>query len=274
MGITYMKRGSSFLSGLLYSSPAGQRAPQIHWKQPETPPGNETGTDEDTERLIKWRSDNEELFTGRRNAAQKGFDKEFIVTKSTVPILSYLECSSRTNALRAKWRQDGPKKWENLKQKYKELKAPRTGVSTEGGETTAATWKWFQVMDEVMGQRPSITPPNLITSAMACEPVAAAVSPPEEGRRKRRREDDLLEFMREMEEREEDRERKAEDREERRERERRAEEREERREREREWREWMESRAREERREREAREAASAAREERLLSILEHLIPK
>ncbi|KAM3599453.1 uncharacterized protein V6R79_005828 [Siganus canaliculatus] len=215
-------------------------------------------TDEDTERLIKWRSDNEELFMGRRNAAQKGFEM-------------FIKDQCLEGKVEAGW---AKKKWENLKQKYKELKAPRTGVSTEGGETTAATWKWFQAMDEVMGQRPSITPPNLITSAMACEPVAAAVSPPEEGRRKRRREDDLLEFMREMEEREEDRERKAEDREERRERERRAEEREERREREREWREWMESRAREERREREAREAASAAREERLLSILEHLIPK
>ncbi|GAA6225132.1 uncharacterized protein LOC122971204 [Lates japonicus] len=59
------------------------------------------------------------------------------------------------------------KKWENLEQKYKELKAPRTGVSTEGGEATAANWKWFDAMDEVMGQRPLITPPNLITSSMA-----------------------------------------------------------------------------------------------------------
>ncbi|GLD52941.1 uncharacterized protein AKAME5_000576700 [Lates japonicus] len=48
-----------------------------------------------------------------------------------------------------------------------ELKAPRTGVSTEGGEATAANWKWFDAMDEVMGQRPLITPPNLITSSMA-----------------------------------------------------------------------------------------------------------
>lgn len=32
------------------------------------------GTDEDTERLIKWPSQNEDQFTGRRNAAQKGFE--------------------------------------------------------------------------------------------------------------------------------------------------------------------------------------------------------
>ncbi len=45
-----------------------------------------------------------------------------------------------------------------------EQKAARTGVSTEGGETTAASWKWFDAMDEVMRQRPTITPPVLITS--------------------------------------------------------------------------------------------------------------
>ncbi|CAL8241896.1 unnamed protein product, partial [Gadus morhua 'NCC'] len=54
------------------------------------------------------------------------------------------------------------RKWENLKQKYKELKAPRTGVSTEGGETTAASWKWYGPMDEALGGRPSISPPVLV----------------------------------------------------------------------------------------------------------------
>ncbi|ROL50190.1 hypothetical protein DPX16_14844 [Anabarilius grahami] len=57
------------------------------------------------------------------------------------------------------------KKWENLKQKYKDLKCPRTGVSTEDGEHTAASWKWYSLMDEAIGGRPSVTPPVLIASS-------------------------------------------------------------------------------------------------------------
>ncbi|CAL8329918.1 unnamed protein product [Gadus morhua 'NCC'] len=83
-------------------------------------------TDVDTAALISWRSTNEGMFTGRRNAAQKGFE-EFIKVQG-------LEGKMEANKIK--------RKWENLKQKYKELKAPRTGVSTEGGETTAASWKW------------------------------------------------------------------------------------------------------------------------------------
>ncbi|CAL8354232.1 unnamed protein product [Arctogadus glacialis] len=56
------------------------------------------------------------------------------------------------------------KKWENLKQKYKDLKNPPTGVSTEGGQTTAASWKWFELMHETIGDRPSVTPPVLIAT--------------------------------------------------------------------------------------------------------------
>ncbi|KAJ8367793.1 hypothetical protein SKAU_G00078210 [Synaphobranchus kaupii] len=47
------------------------------------------------------------------------------------------------------------KKWENLKQKYKN---PPTGRSTEGGEMTAATWKWYEAMDKALGSSHSITP--------------------------------------------------------------------------------------------------------------------
>ncbi|GLD52403.1 TBC1 domain family member 10B-like protein [Lates japonicus] len=86
----------------------------------------------------------------------------------------------------------------------KELKAPRTGVSTEGGEATAANWKWFDAMGEVIGQRPSITPPNLIISSMAST-SAAVVSPQEqEGREpaKRKQESEFLTFLRELQEKE------------------------------------------------------------------------
>lgn len=168
---------------------------------------------------------------------------------------------------------------------FKELKAPRTGVSTEGGEATAANWKWFVVMDEVMGQRPSITPPNLISSAMATTP-AAVVSPPEQGvSSKRKREPEWVSLLREfqeredekehrLEEREDKKEREALEREEKRERERREEERRHSERRDREFREWMDSRAREERREREVRERENQAREERVMMMFQAFMEK
>ncbi|CAL8234753.1 unnamed protein product [Boreogadus saida] len=115
-------------------------------------------TDEDTEALIRWRGANDVFFTGRRNASVSGFQT----------YIKDMEAEGKVEALWAK------KKWENLKQKYKELKAPRTGVSTEGGEATAANWKWFVLMDEVMGHRPAITPPNPISSAMGTNSAAVA----------------------------------------------------------------------------------------------------
>ncbi|KAK0134338.1 Reticulocyte-binding protein 2 a [Merluccius polli] len=57
-----------------------------------------------------------------------------------------------------------------------ELKCPRTGVSTEGGETIAASWKWYTLMDEAIGDRPSVTPPVLIASSS--RDVAVVTPPP------------------------------------------------------------------------------------------------
>ncbi|CAJ1069787.1 uncharacterized protein LOC122971204 [Xyrichtys novacula] len=168
-------------------------------------------TDEDTERLIWWRGRNEALFTGRRNAALKGFEafiKEHGLEGQVDPSFP-------------------PKKWENLKQKYKVLKAPPTGVSTEGGEATAASWKWFNIMDEVMRDRPAISPPNLITSSITPAAVASPPNPPSESPpvRVRRTSDSrsrewFEEWVKEFEEREdekiwqaEERERRAEERE-------------------------------------------------------------
>ncbi|KAL7384796.1 hypothetical protein ABVT39_008943 [Epinephelus coioides] len=234
--------------------------------------GRLSGTDEDTERLIRWRGENEALFTGRRNAAVEGFET-FIKDQAL---------EGKVEAAFVK------KKWENLKQKYKELKAPRTGVSTEGGEATAANWKWFGAMDEVLGDRPSITPPVLITSSVA--PPAAVASPPSPpsppslasasgvSRGKR---DIWVTFLRELDEREERaeeraerRERELQEREERVERERREEDRRGMERREREWREWMDARMREERREREERERESRMREEKLMALLEKFMEK
>ncbi|XP_056435492.1 PH domain-containing protein DDB_G0287875-like isoform X2 [Gadus chalcogrammus] len=73
------------------------------------------------------------------------------------------------------------RKWENLKQKYKDLKNTPTSVSTEGGETTAASWKWFDLMHEAIGDRPSVTPPVLIATCAQGAVVftAPSISTPE-----------------------------------------------------------------------------------------------
>ncbi|XDV25570.1 hypothetical protein PO909_029470, partial [Leuciscus waleckii] len=197
----------------------------------------------------------EALFTGKRNAAIKGFES-FVVEQ---------DLQGRVTAAFVK------KKRENLKQKYKDLKCPQTGVSTEDGGATAASWKWYAAMDEAIGGRPSITPPALVASCGPDVAVASSSSVRPEPARPRKR----------MEEREEERERKAAEREERlwremekkedrRERERRErDERQEREVREREERWHREASEREERRDKETKE-----RDEKFLSVLEILAKK
>ncbi|XP_078018913.1 uncharacterized protein LOC144458933 isoform X2 [Epinephelus lanceolatus] len=46
----------------------------------------------------------------------------------------------------------------------KDLKNPKTGSGTDGGEST---WKYFQEMHEVLGGRPSIDPPLVVASFTA-----------------------------------------------------------------------------------------------------------
>ncbi|CAM4572532.1 unnamed protein product [Leuciscus chuanchicus] len=60
--------------------------------------------------------------------------------------------------------QQASKKWENLKQRYKELRTPKTGSGTERGEVTAATWQYYEDMHEVLGARPSLDPPVVVAS--------------------------------------------------------------------------------------------------------------
>ena len=97
------------------------------------------------------------------------------------------------------------------------MKAPRTGVSTEGGEATAANLKWFVLMDEVMGHRPAITLPNPISSAMVTNSAAVASPQEKEGEStpcsKPKREPEWLSYVRKMEEKEEEKERRADERE-------------------------------------------------------------
>ncbi|CAI5641398.1 unnamed protein product [Oreochromis niloticus] len=55
------------------------------------------------------------------------------------------------------------KKWDNLKKRYKDCKYPGSGEGVSG-KPNAVTWPWFGLMDEVIGQRPSIRPAVLISS--------------------------------------------------------------------------------------------------------------
>ena len=57
-------------------------------------------------------------------------------------------------------------------------------MSTEGGGVTAASWKWYALMDEALGTRPSVTPPVLFASSS--REVTPPVSTP-----KRRRVDNV-----------------------------------------------------------------------------------
>ncbi|XP_019211474.1 uncharacterized protein LOC102079724 [Oreochromis niloticus] len=72
-------------------------------------------------------------------------------------ILEKMGLQGKVTPLQAK------KKLDNLKKKYKDFKYPGSGEGVSG-KPTAATWPWFALMDEVLGQRPSTKPPVLIAS--------------------------------------------------------------------------------------------------------------
>ncbi|XP_051561969.1 eukaryotic translation initiation factor 3 subunit A [Myxocyprinus asiaticus] len=238
-------------------------------------------TDANTTDLIVWRVSNNSLFTGKRNAAIKAFEL-------------YVKEKQLQGKVTPAWVR---KKWENLKQKYKDLKS----LSIVGGDTAIATWKWYAIMDGALSSEipfsPLITPVHGSSSAQDAPPI------------KQRKEEDWMKALREMERRQEERERRSAEREDERdrraaareeerdrraaeretERDRRATEREDEREREaleremrreremfaREERWEKEMLAREERQEREhrereeRREREAAAREERLFKLLE-----
>ncbi|KAK7921817.1 hypothetical protein WMY93_008719 [Mugilogobius chulae] len=201
-------------------------------------------TTEETRALIDWRTANEGLFTGRRNSSKNGW--EDFVTSSGLSI----------SARQAK------KKWQNLVQKYKELRDPPTGKGVEAGGVTAANWQWYAVLDAALQGQHSISPPLVVASSAAT--AGGVVTPPAsvaetaeaseasadqgpEGSRARKRlseRESLLEFLKERAEREEERERLLLERE-------------------------REAQAREEERERAATERA-----ERYLALFERLVNK
>ncbi|RVE63358.1 hypothetical protein OJAV_G00135360 [Oryzias javanicus] len=99
---------------------------------------------EKTTAFIRLRGENDHLFTGAKYSAALAWRT----------ILGKMGLQGKVSPIQAK------KKWDNLKKKYKDCKYP---VSGEGvcGKPSAATWPWFDLMDEVLGQRPSTSPPVL-----------------------------------------------------------------------------------------------------------------
>ncbi|CAM4571320.1 unnamed protein product [Leuciscus chuanchicus] len=102
------------------------------------------------------------------------------------------------------------KKWNNLKEKYKELRDPPTGKGVEAGGVTAATWQWYNEMDAVLQGQHSINPPLVVAanvSATASDVVASSSSAPLPGSEaqkrplKRRSSSELIELFREQAER-------------------------------------------------------------------------
>ncbi|XP_062853726.1 histone-lysine N-methyltransferase, H3 lysine-79 specific [Trichomycterus rosablanca] len=239
-------------------------------------------TDANTADLILWRVSNTGLFTGRKNTALRAFEL-FVKEK---------RLEGRVTPAWVK------KKWENLRQKYKDIKS----LSMMGGDPLVAPWKWYAGMDQALSGELSVAHSllsNMSNSFSVPMPTSNQDGPPA----KKRREQYWLAALQELERRQEERERRAAEREEERERraadreeerERRASEREEERERqaiEREKRReqelltrqerWeMELVAREEKREREYREREerrdqeAAGREDRLFKLLETFMSK
>ncbi|KAJ8343253.1 hypothetical protein SKAU_G00305820 [Synaphobranchus kaupii] len=216
--------------------------------------------DQMTEELIAWRGANKGLFTGKRHAAVRGFEV----------FIREMEYEGKLTVAFVK------KKWENLKQKYKELKNPPPGKTQEEAEVCAAGWKWFDAMDQALGSNPNIgiTPrPRPATFSSLSEKRAATSSSCTLERpssslasKKAKKDPEWLQAIKELERREEAREA-----------------------RETEWKKAMmereesryqEMREREERliaenREREDRQAReAAAREERFLSLMDFLVKK
>ncbi|XP_067303589.1 34 kDa spicule matrix protein-like [Pseudorasbora parva] len=90
-------------------------------------------SDEEIRQFICLKRMHDRLFTGNRNSARDGWT--FIIEE-----MGLQDTLSPQQAGR---------KWENFKKTYKDLKAPQSGVSTEGGGDTAATWKWFSEIHEL-----------------------------------------------------------------------------------------------------------------------------
>ncbi|CAL8349421.1 unnamed protein product [Boreogadus saida] len=143
-------------------------------------------TDEDTRHLIAWRAAN---------------------TSRAQYVLKTRGWGGKISTQQVK------RKWENLTAKYKDLRKPQSGVGTEDGKATAASWNWYSEMDGILGQKPSISPPVVISSSgqvtavatpssVPCTSADDTITPPPNKRRSSGAGTGLMELMELMERRE------------------------------------------------------------------------
>ncbi|XP_066520159.1 uncharacterized protein si:ch73-193c12.2 [Hoplias malabaricus] len=155
--------------------------------QPSPPEGDNApsysagrGTDANTADLIVWSISNRSLFTGKRNTALRAF--ELFVNEQGLE-----------GKVTPAWVK---KKWENLRQKYKDLK----GLSLMGGDPSAHFWKWYTVMDQAFGSEiPNV---SSILCTPSASPVLVSSSPPI----KRRKEQYFIAALQELERKQEEKE--------------------------------------------------------------------
>ncbi|XP_053724754.1 uncharacterized protein LOC128760974 isoform X2 [Synchiropus splendidus] len=121
-------------------------------------------TKEQTEVFIRLRAKHSALFTGGRDTAANGYRT----------ILEEMGLVGKISNLQAK------KKWDNLKMKYKECKCPPKGWGSEDVLPTPATWPWFDLMDQALGQGSSLMPVCLIASIPEDTPGLRSVQPAEQ----------------------------------------------------------------------------------------------
>ncbi|XP_046408715.1 uncharacterized protein LOC124173230 [Ischnura elegans] len=103
-------------------------------------------TEERTLLFIAARQSNAALFTGRKGSAATAYGK---VAKDIGYPGGHLSLK---------------KKWENLVDRYKKCKYPRSGVSTEGGDKGPLTWRYYDAMDNILSAQHNITPPVIVDS--------------------------------------------------------------------------------------------------------------
>ncbi|XP_017330708.1 uncharacterized protein LOC108269375 isoform X2 [Ictalurus punctatus] len=89
-------------------------------------------TDEDTERLIKWRTVHNYLFSGKRSSARNGWEAFIRENQAKLDV---------------KWTsRQAKKKWDNLKTKHKEIK----NLGNDIESVNSNTWRWFCLMDQAV----------------------------------------------------------------------------------------------------------------------------
>ncbi|XP_078099886.1 uncharacterized protein LOC144512817 [Sander vitreus] len=153
-------------------------------------------TPKETRQLIHFRAENEQKFLKSKYAAKQLWET----------LMKEMGLEGKVTG------QQASKKWENLKQRYKELRTPKTGSGTDMGEVTAATWQFYEDMHKVLGARPSLDPPLvgasfyedptpiLMETVEPSSPASTSAAsrsplPTPSSRKKRRKKNPILDFL-------------------------------------------------------------------------------